>query len=120
MQTNERLFIISPSKVCDRDRSDMATAETFFELLDSDLRLLSSEARKLDGFAQQISGLFAAGDAVGPIKDSCERALTRLRGLASGGKSMEGIRQTPVRQIQKCMHRERLTMLACNRGCPSP
>ena len=76
----------------------MARADTFFELLDTDLRLLSAEARKLDAnFASQIGSLFAV-EHVPPIKDSCERSLTRLRGLASGGKkTMEGIRSSPVR-----------------------
>lgn len=71
--------------------------ETFFELLDSDLRLLSAEAQKLNaGFANQIGSLFTA-ESTPPIKDSCERSLTRLRGLASGGrKTMEGIRSSPA------------------------
>ena len=76
----------------------MAKAETFFELLDSDLRLLSAEAKKVDaGFANQLGSLFATSDHLTPIKDSCERALARLRGLAnSGRKTMDGIRSTPV------------------------
>ena len=89
----------SPDSKFDRSSTDhdMAKAETFFELLDSDLRLLSAEARKLDaGFASQIGSLFTS-ESVPPIKDSCERSLTRLRGLASGGrKTMEGIRSSPV------------------------
>ena len=75
----------------------MAKADTFFELLDSDLRLLSAEAKKVDaGIANQIGQFFAA-EQVTPIKDSCERSLARLRGLANmGHKSMEGIRSAPV------------------------
>lgn len=75
---------------------DTARAETFYQLLDTDLRLLAAEARKLDGFANQISGLFGSSDIPG-IKDSCDRALAKLRSLDNGGaRSMHVIRQAPV------------------------
>ena len=75
-------------------------AEGFFELLDSDLRLLSAEARKLESFAHQITGLFTHSDTPN-IKESCERALQKLRQLSAPGsrKTMDAIRQSPVRCV---------------------
>lgn len=71
--------------------------DTFCQQLDSDLRLLSAEARRLEGAFHQIAGLFHSSDAPN-IKESCERALQRLRIISSPGakRSMESIQQSPV------------------------
>ena len=83
-------------RVSREPHSDAAKAETFFELLETDLRLLSAESKKLDGFAHHITGLFNSKD-VPNIKESCERALHKLRTLASmDRRTMEAIRQSPV------------------------
>jgi hypothetical protein len=76
---------------------DAAQAETFFELLDTDIRLLSAEVKKFDRFAYHIAGLFSQAE-VPAINESCEKSLTRLRNLTDEGqKSMSGIRDSPVR-----------------------
>lgn len=67
-------------------------------MLESDLRLLSGEARKLETLAHQITGLFSHSDAPN-IKDSCEKALQRLRAISGPGarvRGMEAVQASPV------------------------
>ncbi|KAG1662961.1 hypothetical protein FOA52_006714 [Chlamydomonas sp. UWO 241] len=64
-------------------------------MLDADLRSLSAETRKLDSFTHQITSVFSSSEFP-PLKEGCERALTRLRILSSGGrKCMAGVRESP-------------------------
>mmetsp|Transcript_1141 Transcript_1141/g.3211 ORF Transcript_1141/g.3211 Transcript_1141/m.3211 type:complete len:214 (-) Transcript_1141:582-1223(-) len=70
--------------------------ESFVMQLDSDLHLLSNEARKLDGALSQLVGIFHSNDQPN-IKELCEKALHKLRVInAPGGRrSMEVIQQAP-------------------------
>lgn len=78
---------------------DERIATTFFELLESDLRLLSSEATKINAgsLVRWIGG--GQSSDVPPIKDSVERAIAKVRMLAGEGRqTMEAIRESPVSQ----------------------
>eukprot|EP00798_Chlamydomonas_sp_ICE-L_P006443 gene6443-3071_t len=95
---------LTPSRRMTRDVSkevaESARSETFFELLSTDLRLMSSESKKLEGFSHQFGGIFATKDEPN-IKESCERALHRLRALTGVGRvQMEAVRESPVEKMK--------------------
>lgn len=69
----------------------MASDATFFEVLEADLRSLSSEARKTDSLATQITGWLQHTDFP-LIKECAERALLRLRAISQEGKGIEAVR----------------------------
>ena len=73
---------------------------TFFGVLETDLRLLSAEAKKLDGVAHQIAGLFSHNDTPN-IKESAESAVLKLRFLRNEANSLEALRQSPVRVLRQ-------------------
>lgn len=78
----------------------MASDAAFFEVLEADLRALSSEARKTDSLATQITGWLQHTDFP-QIKDCAERALLRLRAIAQEGKGIEAVR-TKVSVMPVC------------------
>lgn len=76
----------------------------FYEVLEADLRALSSEARKTDSIATQITGWLQHTDFP-QIKECAERALLRLRAIAQEGRGVEAVR-TKVKPgwLIKCSH----------------
>jgi hypothetical protein len=75
----------------------MASDAAFYEVLENDLRALSSEARKTDSLATQITGWLQHTDYP-QIKESAERAVLKLRAVAHEGRGVEAVR-TPVRSV---------------------
>lgn len=69
----------------------MASDQTFFEVLENDLRALSAEARKTDSLATQITGWLQHTDFP-QIKESAERAVLKLRAVAHEGRGVEAVR----------------------------
>jgi hypothetical protein len=63
----------------------------FYEVLEADLRALSSETRKTDSIATQITGWLQHTDYQ-QIKECAERALLRLRAIAQEGRGVEAVR----------------------------
>lgn len=68
-----------------------ASDAAFYEVLEADLRALSSEARKSDSLATQITGWLQHTDFP-QIKECAERALLKLRAIAQEGKGIEAVR----------------------------
>lgn len=71
--------------------ASMASDQTFFEVLENDLRALSAEARKTDSLATQITGWLQHTDFP-QIKESAERAVLKLRAVAHEGRGVEAVR----------------------------
>lgn len=69
--------------------------ENLYQLIETDLKLLTTEARKSDGFAQQITA-FIHHSEVPQIKDGCEKASMKLRNLARENRGIAGIRESLV------------------------
>lgn len=69
--------------------------ENVYSIIETDLKLLTSEARKSDGFAQQITA-FISHSEVPQIKEGCERASVKLRNLARENRGITGIRESLV------------------------
>ncbi|WIA43332.1 hypothetical protein OEZ86_009826 [Tetradesmus obliquus] len=67
----------------------------FYEVLEADLRALSSEARKTDSIATQITGWLQHTDFP-QIKECAERALLRLRAIAQEGRGVEAVRTKEI------------------------
>jgi hypothetical protein len=57
-------------------------ADNALAQLDADLRLLSSESRRADSLTGQLTG-WLSGPEHPQIKESAERAMLRLRSMAS-------------------------------------
>lgn len=74
------------------------SAEAFINVLEQDLRLLSSEARKSDGFTSQITGLFHHSDAPN-IKDLVEKTLQRLRQHQRDRTPLQVVKYDKVRAL---------------------
>eukprot|EP00879_Flechtneria_rotunda_P006735 GHRR01007076.1.p1 GENE.GHRR01007076.1~~GHRR01007076.1.p1 ORF type:complete len:1255 (+),score=514.44 GHRR01007076.1:492-4256(+) len=72
-----------------------ATAATFYDALESDLRALSSEARKTDSLATQITGWLQHTDFP-QIKECAERALLNVRAAAQQQRGIEAIRTKEI------------------------
>lgn len=70
-------------------------SELLYQSLETDLRLLTTEARKADGLAHQISA-FLTHSEVPQIKEGCERAVLKLRLLAKEHRGIEAIREAVV------------------------
>jgi hypothetical protein len=64
---------------------------TFFEVLDADLRLLASEAKKTDSLATQITGWLSHTDFAA-IKEAVERSSLALRAIAQDGGGVAAVR----------------------------
>eukprot|EP00878_Enallax_costatus_P040991 GHUV01047421.1.p1 GENE.GHUV01047421.1~~GHUV01047421.1.p1 ORF type:complete len:121 (+),score=25.71 GHUV01047421.1:332-694(+) len=73
----------------------MASDAAFYEVLEADLRSLSSEARKTDSIATQITGWLQHTDFP-LIKECAERALLRLRAISQEGKGIEAVRTKEI------------------------
>lgn len=70
--------------------------------LENDLRALSSEARRSDSLATQISGWLSHTDFA-QIKDAAERGALKLRSLASERRGLEGVRASKVQcECRRC------------------
>ena len=69
---------------------------TYFEVLDADLRLLASEAKKTDSLATQITGWLSHTDFAA-IKEAVERSSLALRAIAKDGGGVEAVRANKVR-----------------------
>lgn len=78
--------------------------ENLYSIIETDLKLLTTEARKSDGFAQQITA-FIHHSEVPQIKDGCEKASMKLRNLARESRGIAGIRESLV-GLQKAWGRE--------------
>jgi hypothetical protein len=70
---------------------------TFFNVLETDLRLLATEAKKSDTIAQLVTAGWLGTSDVPKIKDCTERAVLRLRLLSKEGKDVGSIREATVR-----------------------
>ncbi|CAD7699922.1 unnamed protein product [Ostreobium quekettii] len=64
---------------------------TFMTVLESDLRVLSTEARKSDGLAGQLAGWLNNSEQTA-VKDAAERAVMRLRAFSREPNCLEAIR----------------------------
>ena len=73
------------------------STEAIAGTLESDLRLLSSEARRADGLASQLTG-WLSGPEHPQIKEAAERAILRLRSFGSRDDGLEHLRNSKVRQ----------------------
>lgn len=77
----------------------MAT-EAITGALESDLRVLSSEARRSDGLASQLTG-WLSGPEHPQIKDAAERAILRLRSFGAREDGLEHLKNSKVtRQLR--------------------
>lgn len=90
----------SPQCVCvaiSGTSSGMSSDQAIFEVLESDLRALSAEARKTDSnLATQITGWLQHTDYA-QIKDSAERAVLKLRAISQDGGGLAAVRESKVR-----------------------
>ena len=68
---------------------------TFFEVLDADLRLLASEAKKTDSLATQITGWLSHTDFAA-IKEAVDRSSLALRAIAQDGGGVAAVRANKV------------------------
>ena len=73
------------------------STEAIAGTLESDLRLLSSEARRADGLASQLTG-WLSGPEHPQIKEAAERAILRLRSFGSREDGLEHLRNSKVKQ----------------------
>jgi hypothetical protein len=74
-----------------------AAERAMLEVLESDLRALSAEARRTDGnLATQITGWLQHTDYA-QIKESAERAVLKLRAVAQDGGGLAAVREAKVR-----------------------
>lgn len=69
------------------------SSEVIASALESDLRLLSSEARRADGLASQLTG-WLSGPEHPQIKEAAERAILRLRSFGAREDSLEHLRNS--------------------------
>ena len=76
----------------------MAT-EAITGALESDLRLLSSEARRADGLASQLTG-WLSGPEHPQIKEAAERAILRLRSFGAKEDGLEHLKTSKVSPLQ--------------------
>lgn len=76
----------------------MAT-EAITGALESDLRLLSSEARRADGLASQLTG-WLSGPEHPQIKEAAERAILRLRSFGAKEDGLEHLKTSKVSLLQ--------------------
>ena len=65
--------------------------EALFEVLETDLRALSAEARRSDGVAGHISGWFS-GPEHPQIKEAAERTMLRLRSLSGQEEELNSVK----------------------------
>ena len=72
----------------------MAT-EAITGALESDLRILSSEARRADGLASQLTG-WLSGPEHPQIKEAAERAILRLRSFGAKEDGLEHLKTSKV------------------------
>ena len=75
-------------------RANMST-EAIASTLESDLRTLSSEARRADGLASQLTG-WLSGPEHPQIKEAAERAILRLRSFGAREDGLEHLRNSKV------------------------
>lgn len=80
------------------DKKKMA-GEGFLAVLETDLRLLSSEARRPDSFAGQLSG-WLSGSEHPEVKEAAERAVLKLRSLSSKPDALEALRANKVLYLE--------------------
>ena len=71
------------------------STEAIAGTLESDLRLLSSEARRADGLASQLTG-WLSGPEHPQIKEAAERAILRLRSFGLRDDGLEHLRNSKV------------------------
>jgi len=71
------------------------STEAIAGTLESDLRLLSSEARRADGLASQLTG-WLSGPEHPQIKEAAERAILRLRSFGARDDGLEHLRNSKV------------------------
>ena len=71
------------------------STEAIAGALESDLRLLSSEARRADGLASQLTG-WLSGPEHPQIKEAAERAILRLRSFGARDDGLEHLRNSKV------------------------
>ncbi|DBA68408.1 TPA: hypothetical protein ACH3X2_013711 [Trebouxia sp. C0005] len=69
------------------------STEAIAGTLESDLRLLSSEARRADGLASQLTG-WLSGPEHPQIKEAAERAILRLRSFGARDDGLEHLRNS--------------------------
>lgn len=90
-----------------------ADLRSLFEVIESDLRALSSEARRTDGnLATQITGWLQHTD-YGQIKEVAERGALQLRAVAQDGGGLAAVRDAKVRW----RHPQQLLLLHHACGC---
>lgn len=69
-------------------------------VLEADLRQLSHDARKAEGFA----GFFGSSDNQPEVKEAAERAVMKVRALADHpGDALNQIRSSKARERQLCL-----------------
>ena len=71
--------------------------EPLIEVLETDLRALSAEARRSDGVAGHITGWFS-GPEHPQIKEAAERTMLRLRSFSSQDEASDGQKRSKVSQ----------------------
>ena len=99
------------------------STEAIAGTLESDLRLLSSEARRADGLASQLTG-WLSGPEHPQIKEAAERAILRLRSFSAREDGLEHLRNSKVvrlaTQLEEHLAATWLTTETLHAGCPSP
>jgi hypothetical protein len=71
----------------------------FLQVLENDLRLLSSEARRNDGF-----GGFFSGASFPDVKEAAENAILKVRSLPVDSEASQTIAGLEVRKYSENMH----------------
>ena len=69
--------------------------EPFLEVLENDLRLLTTESRKSEGLTQQLTG-WLSNNELPQIKEAAERALLKLRSVGKESLGMVAVRNSKV------------------------
>lgn len=72
--------------------------EAFISILETDLRLLSSESRKSDSLAGQLAGWLSNSEHP-EVKEAAERAVLKLRAFSRQPDCIEAIQNSTVRRI---------------------
>lgn len=70
-------------------------AEAITGALETDLRTLSTEARRADGLASQLTG-WLSGPEHPQIKEAAERAILRLRSFGAREDGLEHLKNSRV------------------------
>ena len=76
--------------------------EAFFGALEADLRLLSSEARRPDSLAGQLTG-WLSGPEHPLIKEAAERAVLKLQSGVGAEDALQQLQQSKVSRLEFCL-----------------